>query len=161
MSCVDNGEVCGLCKKKICCELVKLGGCATLEFLLGLPFAIFLLLRCAQRGCNKFLLGPFGVCVVAIGDGIREVRGCARLCAEFGKKSKIGFSCRKRRSTAMFSRLTPYDILLVTNESGAFSRRPVLFGIFVELCGCARDERARTILRKYQSFPRRRDVVLY
>ena len=88
MSCVDNGEVCGLCKKKICCELVKLGGCATLEFLLGLPFAIFLLLRCAQRGCNKFLLGPFGVCVVAIGDGIREVRGCARLCAEFGKKIK-------------------------------------------------------------------------
>ena len=27
----------------------------------------------------------------------------------------------------MFSRVTPYDILLVTNESGAFSRRPVLF----------------------------------
>ena len=95
-----------------------------MEFLLGLPFAIFLLLGCVQRGCNKFLLGPFGVCVVEPVGTILAMRGCAQ---SLEKKSKIGFSCRKRRSTAMFSRVTPYDISLVTNESGLFPADRVLF----------------------------------
>ena len=49
-----------------------------MEFLLGLPFAIFLLLGCVERGCNKFLLGPFGVCVVEPVGTILAVRGCAQ-----------------------------------------------------------------------------------
>ena len=56
-----------------------------MEFLLGLPFAIFLLLGCVQRGCNKFLLGPFGVCVV---EGVGKILAGARLRAEFEKKIK-------------------------------------------------------------------------
>ena len=49
-----------------------------MNYLVGLPFAIFLLLRCAQRGCTKFLFGPFGVCVVDVECTILAVRTCAQ-----------------------------------------------------------------------------------
>ena len=49
-----------------------------MKFFVVLPLAIFLLVRCAQRGCTKFLLGAFGVCVVVVVATIPLVRGCAR-----------------------------------------------------------------------------------
>ena len=58
----------------------------TLKFFVDLPFAIFLLLGCAPRGCIKFLMGSFGVCVVGAAGAIPAVRGCARVAGEFEKK---------------------------------------------------------------------------
>ena len=107
MVCVDNGQVCGVCKKKINSGLVKLGEVHHIELFSGFAICDFFVGAVRKKGCNKFLLGPFVVCVVEAVGTILVVRGCAR---SLKNKNKKGSSCRKRRSPAMFSRLALHDI---------------------------------------------------
>ena len=103
----NNGQVCGGCEKKIGSELAELGEVRHIEVFCGFAISHFFVGALRTKGMHQIFVGRFW-CVCCCGRS-HDSFG-ARLSARFGKKSKMGSSCWKRRSPRMFSDLTPYDI---------------------------------------------------